>query len=106
MIQAASGSLTTEICNERLDSWSKDLVRQAGIRIEVSGRENLVPSEAFVVMSNHQSHYDIPVLFQALGVPLRMVAKKELFRIPFMSQAMRAAGFIELDRKNRTNAIR
>jgi 1-acyl-sn-glycerol-3-phosphate acyltransferase len=57
-------------------------------------------------MSNHQSHYDIPGLYQALHVPLRMVAKKELFRIPFMAGAMRAAGFVELDRRNRESAIR
>jgi 1-acyl-sn-glycerol-3-phosphate acyltransferase len=106
ILQAATGSLTTSICNERLDSWSADLVRQAGIHIEVSGRERIVPGEAFVVMSNHQSHYDIPVLFQSLRVPLRMVAKKEIFRIPFMAGAMRAAGFIEVDRKNRTAAIK
>jgi 1-acyl-sn-glycerol-3-phosphate acyltransferase len=34
-----------------------------------------------------------------------MVAKKELYRIPVMSHAMRVAGFVELDRKNRQNAI-
>lgn len=106
VVQAAAGTLTTRICNERLDTWSRNLVRQAGIRVEVSGRDNVAPNEPFVVLSNHQSHYDIPVLFQALGVPLRMVAKKELFRIPFMSGAMRAAGFVELDRKNRQKAIR
>lgn len=105
LVQAARGTLTPEICDDRLDSWSRQLLAQAGIRLNVSGRENLVPGEAFVVMSNHQSHYDIPVLFQALRIPLRMVAKKEIFRIPFMSGAMRAAGFVEVDRKNRTNAI-
>lgn len=106
ILQAATGTLTTAICDERLDSWSSDLVRQAGIHIEVTGRERLVPGEAFVVMSNHQSHYDIPVLYQSLRVPLRMVAKKEIFRIPFMAGAMRAAGFVELNRQNRTEAIR
>jgi 1-acyl-sn-glycerol-3-phosphate acyltransferase len=42
-------------------------------------------------MSNHQSHFDIPILFQALGIPIRMVAKKELFRIPIMGSAMHYA---------------
>jgi 1-acyl-sn-glycerol-3-phosphate acyltransferase len=106
IFQAATGTLTSAICDERLDSWSRDLVRQAGIHIEVSGRERLLPNEAYVVMSNHQSHYDIPVLYQSLRIPLRMVAKKEIFRIPFMAGAMRAAGFVEVDRQNRTEAIR
>jgi 1-acyl-sn-glycerol-3-phosphate acyltransferase len=106
MMQAAQGTLTTQICDRRLDSWSRALVEQAGIRLDVKGRENLVHGEPFVVMSNHQSHYDIPVLFQSLGIPLRMVAKKEIFRIPFMAGAMRAAGFIEINRKDPASAIR
>lgn len=105
IMQAAVGTLTTETCNIRLDAWSRNIVGYLGLRLDVHGRENLVPGEAFVVMSNHQSHFDIPVLFQALRIPLRMVAKKELFRIPFMSGAMRAAGFVEVDRGNRTRAI-
>jgi 1-acyl-sn-glycerol-3-phosphate acyltransferase len=106
MMQAAQGTLTTQICDERLDSWSRALVQQAGIRLDVTGTQNIVLGEPFVVMSNHQSHYDIPVLFQALRVPLRMVAKKEIFRIPFMAGAMRAAGFVEIDRKDPASAIR
>lgn len=105
IVQAATGTLTTEICNERLDAWSRNIVHYLGLRVDVHGRENIVPGEAFVVMSNHQSHFDIPVLFQALRIPLRMVAKTELFKIPFMSGAMRAAGFVEVDRKNRASAI-
>jgi 1-acyl-sn-glycerol-3-phosphate acyltransferase len=106
MMQAAQGTLTSQICDERLDSWSRALVEQAGIRLDVKGRENVVPGEPFVIMSNHQSHYDIPVLYQALRISLRMVAKKEIFRIPFMAGAMRAAGFVEIDRKDPASAIR
>jgi 1-acyl-sn-glycerol-3-phosphate acyltransferase len=57
-------------------------------------------------MSNHQSLYDIPVLFQALKRRVRMVAKSELFRVPIWAGAMRNAGFVELDRKNRVAAMR
>jgi 1-acyl-sn-glycerol-3-phosphate acyltransferase len=106
IVQAAKGTLTTQICDERLDSWSRHLVEQAGIRLDVRGTENLVYGEPFVVVSNHQSHYDIPVLFQALRIPLRMVAKTEIFRIPFMAGAMRAAGFVEIDRRDPASAIR
>ena len=106
LVQAAQGTLTSQICDERLDQWSARLLRQAGIRLEVTGTENLVHGEPFIVMSNHQSHYDIPTLYQALKIPLRMVAKKEIFRIPFMAGAMRAAGFVEIDRKDPQRAIR
>ena len=105
IIDATLGKISTQVCNERLNLWSRQLVQGAAIRMQVSGRDHLVTGEGYIVMSNHQSHYDIPVLFQALPIPLRMVAKKELFRIPFMSGAMRAAGFIKLDRQDRRRAI-
>lgn len=92
-------------CDVRLDSWSRNLVAQAGIVIRTFGRENLTPGETYVVMSNHQSHYDIPVVFQALSIPVRMVAKTELFRVPVFGRAMLDSGFIELDRGNRRRAM-
>lgn len=105
LVEAARGTVSSRVCDERLDSWSRRLLEQAGLRLDVTGRENLTEGEGYVVMSNHQSHYDIPVLFQALRIPMRMVAKKEIFQIPFMAGAMRAAGFVEVDRKNRVSAI-
>jgi 1-acyl-sn-glycerol-3-phosphate acyltransferase len=107
VIQSALGTLTTPTCDARLDSWSRAIVRFAKIDIEVEGIERAPIDEAFVVMSNHQSHYDIPVLFQALRPRrLRMVAKSELFRLPIWTGAMRAAGFVEVNRKNRVLAMR
>jgi len=103
--EGARGKLTPERCDERLAWWSKELVARAEIELRVTGREHVEPGATFVVMSNHQSHYDIPVLYQTLPLRLRMVAKAELFKIPIWAQAMRAAGFVELDRSNRERAI-
>lgn len=105
ILDAARGTVSARVCDERLDSWSRRLVVEAGILLQVHGREYIVPGEGYIVMSNHQSHYDIPVLFQALRISMRMVAKQELFRIPFMGGAMRAAGFIELDRSHQRGAL-
>lgn len=107
VIQSALGTLTTPTCDARLDSWSRAIVRFAKISIDVNGLELAPLEESFVVMSNHQSHYDIPVLFQALRPRrLRMVAKSELFRLPIWTGAMRAAGFVEVNRKNRVSAMK
>lgn len=106
LVESAFGRLTQGTCDARLASWSDALLAYAEVKLEVEGREHLPPGEAFVVMSNHQSHYDIPVLFQALRpMRLRMVAKKELFRIPIWAPAMRVAGFVELSRGDRSAAI-
>jgi 1-acyl-sn-glycerol-3-phosphate acyltransferase len=56
-------------------------------------------------MSNHQSLYDIPVLFHVIGSNLRMVAKKELFSLPVFGHALAVAGFIRIDRSDRESAV-
>jgi 1-acyl-sn-glycerol-3-phosphate acyltransferase len=105
IIEGLRGTLRPEVCDARLAWWSEQLVARAAITLRVSGAEHARAEAAFVVMSNHQSHYDIPVLYQSLPLRLRMVAKSELFRIPIWAQAMRAAGFVELDRGARERAI-
>ena len=105
LFDALFGRLTPEICDRRLDWWSKRLLGQAQVSLETEGLEHARGAGAFVVMSNHQSLYDIPALYQTLPLRLRMVAKAELFRIPIWAQAMRVAGFVELDRSARERAI-
>jgi len=105
LFDALLGKLTPEISDVRLDWWSKRLLRQAEVALQSIGVEHARGARAFVVMSNHQSLYDIPALYQTLPLRLRMVAKAELFRIPIWAQAMRAAGFVELDRSARERAI-
>jgi 1-acyl-sn-glycerol-3-phosphate acyltransferase len=105
VVESAFGLVTTEVCDRRLDSWSRRLLEQARVSIDVHGLEHAPEGETFVVMSNHQSLYDIPVIFQVLQRRVRMVAKTELFKVPVWSSAMRAAGFVEVDRQNRQRAI-
>lgn len=106
IVDGLRGRVSPRVCDARLDSWSRGLLRAARIEVETHGREHIVPHESYVVMSNHQSHFDIPVVFQALGIPMRMVAKRELFGIPIMGAAMRYSGFIEVDRARHTKAVR
>lgn len=103
--EAMLGRLTLERCDERLNWWAHKILRDADIDLVVRGREHAAGTRPFVVMSNHQSLYDIPVVFCAIpGGRLRMVAKAELFRLPVFGQAMRAAGFIKINRTDRVQA--
>lgn len=96
LFDVARGRLDQTICDQRLANWSERFLEQAGVSLHISGLEkHLDPTRRYVVMSNHQSHYDIPVLLQALSIPLRMLAMEELFRIPIWGQALRAAGCLE-----------
>ena len=99
--EGVRGTLTADACDRRLASWSKAIVERAHIHLRVEGAEHAKRSESFVLMSNHQSLYDIPVIYQALDRRIRMVAKQELFQVPIWGRAMQRAGFIALDRGNR-----
>lgn len=105
LAEAAVGRVSQQRYERRLLSWADSLLRRAHIELSVTGLERAAGDETFVVMSNHQSHYDIPVVFSALRRPIRMVTKKELFKIPLWGRAMRQAGFIEVDRQDRERAI-
>jgi len=105
LFESAFGRLDRAVCDARLEQWSARILERARIELLTAGLEHAPPGEALVVMSNHQSLYDIPVLYRALRRPLRMVAKNDLFRVPVWGSAMRRAGFVEINRKDRARAI-
>lgn len=94
-----------EVVDERLAWWAREVLRQAHVTLHVRGVENIPPGEPLVVMSNHRSYYDIPAAFLAVPGRMRMVAKKELFRVPLFGRAMAQNGFIKVDRGNRQRAV-
>jgi 1-acyl-sn-glycerol-3-phosphate acyltransferase len=86
-------------------SYSKIILLAANIKAEISGMENIKPDTSYMVVSNHQSHLDIPVLVYNLPLRLTFLAKKELFKIPFFGWGMQAAGILKIDRSDRSKAI-
>lgn len=105
VVEAARGELSRTTCDERLESFSSHILGNLEIDLSVHGKENVARGQTYVVMSNHQSHYDVPVLFSVLGGNMRMVAKQELFALPVFGRALRESGFISVDRKNRERAV-
>lgn len=105
IIDGYRGTGSPERFDARLLSWAGRILRCANAKLEVTGAPLPPASETFVVMSNHQSLYDIPTMYHTLQRRLRMVAKTELFRVPIWSGAMRESGMIELDRSNRRAAL-
>ena len=81
--------------------WSRLICEWNGIRVEVSGTENILVDQPQIFIANHQGYYDIFALAGYLAVQLRWVSKAVLFRVPFMGWAMRAASYIPVERNNR-----
>jgi 1-acyl-sn-glycerol-3-phosphate acyltransferase len=85
-------------------NWSRLVLRAAGVPVRVEGLNHIEPGGAQIIVSNHQSMFDIWAMFATLPVSLRFVAKKELSRIPIFARAMRHAGHVFIDRKDRVQA--
>jgi len=81
-------------------AWAWLILRTTGVRVRVSGLEQLDRSRSYVIAANHQSIYDIPILFTSVPLPLRIVAKESLGRIPFLGWHLWRTGHVLVDRKN------
>jgi len=84
--------------------WSRGLLVASGLRLESSGGQPLESGRCYVLMSNHQSLYDIPALIATLPVPAFFLAKRSLFQIPIFGWALKSGGFISIDRRDRSSA--
>ncbi len=86
-------------------NWARIIIRVSGSALEVEGIDHIKAGQSYIIVANHQSHLDIPVLASALPVPLKIISKKELFRIPIFGWGMWSAGMLSVDRSNRTKAV-
>jgi 1-acyl-sn-glycerol-3-phosphate acyltransferase len=106
MIDGLLKRVDNAVIERRMKALGDEIVRLGQCDISIEGLEHLEPGKTYLFMSNHESVLDIPFLFHACPVPPRMVTKAELFKVPVFGPALKAAGFISIDRKNRTRAIK
>ena len=76
--------------------WSRMLLAISGIRVKVEGVEKLVPGRSYVFVSNHLSLMDTPLVIGNVPVQFRFLAKKGLFRIPFIGGHLKRAGHVQV----------
>jgi 1-acyl-sn-glycerol-3-phosphate acyltransferase len=86
--------------------WSWLILKTVGCPVRVRGVENLPARKAAVYAANHLSALDIPVVYVHLPFPFRIMAKKELFRYPFMGWHLRRSGQIPIDRESARASMR
>ena len=85
--------------------WARTVLRVTGTRVKVIGRENIIKEKPHLFMANHQSDFDIPIVFAAIPVDFLWTVKKELFSVPVFGRALKKAGYIEIDRNNPAKAM-
>ena len=106
LLDIARGDLARETVDERARWFGQRVVELLDVDLHVTGAGRVPTDRAYVYMSNHQSHLDIPMLYASLpSSTIRMLAKKELFQIPLWGRGLRAAEFVEVDRGNHARAM-
>jgi 1-acyl-sn-glycerol-3-phosphate acyltransferase len=88
--------------------WGRVCIWAAGCLVRIEGLGRIDVASRFVVMVNHQSALDIPLLIGVMPAEWQTVfwAKESLFRIPVLGWAMRVLGHMPIDRVNRRTAGR
>ena len=82
--------------------WAGKLVDAVKIHYTVvdPNKLNIEPGKRYVIMSNHRSHYDIPLMILCLPGSIRMLTKKEFFKVPLWGRGLKAGEFISIDRSD------
>ena len=80
-------------------TWSRLILVTTGVRVDVTRPRTLEADRTYVFVSNHQSIYDIPVLFQSLPYQLRIIAKASLGRFPILGWHLQRTGHMLVDRR-------
>jgi len=82
--------------------WAGKLVDAVKIHYTVvdPNKLKIEPGKRYVIMSNHRSHYDIPLMILCLPGSIRMLTKKEFFKVPLWGRGLKAGEFISIDRSD------
>lgn len=86
-------------------TWARLNGYMTPIRVKISGKENIDRNQSYVIVSNHQSQYDIFVLYGWLGIDFKWVMKQELRKVPGLGIGCEKLGHIYIDRFNHERAI-
>ena len=86
-------------------SWARLNAYLTPMFIKVTGRENVDKNQSYIIASNHQSHFDILLVYGFLGIDIKWVMKMELRKVPVLGFACDKLGHIYIDRSDHNAAI-
>jgi len=86
--------------------WSKLILKTFGSPVQIEGLEKIDITKPHLYVANHISAVDIPLIYASLPFQFRIMAKKELFRYPFMGWYLQRAGEIPIDPSDALHSMR
>jgi 1-acyl-sn-glycerol-3-phosphate acyltransferase len=85
--------------------WAYIMLAVSFVRTEIENKAKILKGTSYIIISNHQSLYDILALVTTLGIQFRWFIKKEVLKVPLFGYALYASRNIFIDRSNTARAI-
>jgi 1-acyl-sn-glycerol-3-phosphate acyltransferase len=85
--------------------WAATVLAIFGVKPKVRGAEKLDPNQNYVVVSNHLSLVDTPMVLYCLPVPFKFLAKRELLKVPFIGWYLQRGKHLTVDRGSLRSSI-
>jgi 1-acyl-sn-glycerol-3-phosphate acyltransferase len=111
LVFGAIATILSTLINQKIGSfiggavWARLNGYMTPLFVKVIGKENIDKNQSYVIVANHQSHFDIFVLYGWLGIDFKWVLKQELRKIPGLGIGCEKVGHIFIDRSNPEKAI-
>ena len=104
----AAGDTATvqELVDYHVPHWCGELLRRAGVKVQVEGKENIPKGEPCVFVANHRSYYDIPLMLTCLDGPHALVSKAEVEKIPLVRGWMKLLHCVYVGRGDARASLR
>jgi len=85
--------------------WAYTMLAVSLVRTEIINKDKIMRRTSYIIISNHQSLYDIIALVTSLGIQFRWIIKKEILKVPIFGYGLYASRNIFIDRSNTASAI-
>jgi len=86
--------------------WAYIMLKVTCVRPSIKGKEKIVRGQSYIIISNHQSEYDILAIVTTLGIQFRWIIKKELRKVPLFGYALYKSRNIFIDRGQSETAMK
>jgi 1-acyl-sn-glycerol-3-phosphate acyltransferase len=106
MTMAAFMSTTGNLAFSISKLWARFLLFMTNVHPRIKNRDKITPGRSYIIISNHQSEYDILSLVTTLGLQFRWIIKQELRKVPLFGYALYVSRNIFIDRTNHAQAIK
>ncbi len=106
IVVSASLSSTGNLAFTISRVWAWLMLKVTWVSLKSRGNENIRQGQSYIIISNHQSLFDILALVVELGIQFRWIIKKELRKVPLFGFALYKSRNIFIDRSDRQKAVR